>query len=65
MMAEDQPKLPKPVHWIGSSQDDLRNLPDEVARNIGYALWFAQIGDKHPSAKPLKGVRRRGSAGGC
>jgi phage-related protein len=29
-------------------------------RQIGYALYFAQIGDKHPSAKPLKGF---GSAG--
>ena len=22
---------------------------------MGYALWFAQIGDKHPHAKPLRG----------
>jgi phage-related protein len=26
-----------------------------VCRSIGYALHFAQAGDKHPSAKPLKG----------
>lgn len=24
-------------------------------RQIGYALYFTQLGDKHPSAKPLKG----------
>lgn len=26
-----------------------------VRRDIGYALYFAQLGDKHPAAKPLKG----------
>jgi phage-related protein len=45
----------KPVYWIGSSKDDLHGFPNEVCRNIGYALHFAQMGDKHPSAKPLKG----------
>jgi phage-related protein len=34
---------------------DLRDFPDEVRRNIGYALQFAQAGTKHPSAKPLHG----------
>ncbi len=27
---------------------------------MGYALHFAQAGDKHPSAKPLKGFRGAG-----
>ena len=31
-----------------------------MAREIGYALWFAQMGDKHPSAKPLKGFKGAG-----
>jgi phage-related protein len=53
-MAEE-PMKPKPVHWVGGSKDDLRSLPPEAVREIGYALWFAQMGDKHPSAKPLKG----------
>ena len=26
---------------------------------IGYALHFAQMGDKHPSAKPLQGFEER------
>jgi len=38
----------------------LHNFPAEVQRHIGYALHFAQMGDKHPSAKPLQGF---GSAG--
>jgi phage-related protein len=45
----------KPVEWVGSSLKDLRAFPDEAKNNIGHALWFAQKGDKHPSAKPLHG----------
>jgi phage-related protein len=41
--------------WVGSSQDDLRAFPEEARRAVGFALRFAQNGDKHPSAKPLKG----------
>ena len=45
----------KPVHWIGSSREDLRDFPAEVRRDIGFALRTAQNGAKHPSAKPLQG----------
>src|SRR3954462_4761783 len=58
-MADDEAKL-KPVHWVGSSRDDLRDLPRHVAREIGFALWFAQAGAKHPSAKPLRGFKGGG-----
>src|SRR6202012_1075515 len=37
----------KPLRWIGSTLDDLRGLPEPVQAEIGYALFFAQIGDKH------------------
>lgn len=50
----------KPLRWVGSSKQDLLAFPAEVMRGIGYAMHFAQMGDKHPSAKPLKGF---GSAG--
>ena len=43
------------VIWSGSSRDDLRRLSDDVQDEIGYALYFAQRGQRHPSAKPLKG----------
>ncbi|TYQ26087.1 addiction module toxin RelE [Pseudanabaena sp. UWO310] len=49
-----------PVEWIGSSLDDLKNFPDEVQQVVGYALYLAQCGDKHPSAKPLKGFKGAG-----
>lgn len=45
----------KPVHWIGSSLDDLKTFPDDVQDVIGYALYLAQLGGKHPDAKPLTG----------
>jgi phage-related protein len=45
----------KPVRWIAGSRDDLRSFPSPVRRQIGLALHFAQAGDKHPSAKPLRG----------
>ncbi len=44
-----------PLIWVGSSLEDLRSFPDAVERVMGYALYLAQIGDKHPDAKPLKG----------
>lgn len=46
---------PSELHWVGSSKKDLLALPLEVRRTFGYALRFAQNGDKHDNAKPLKG----------
>jgi phage-related protein len=45
----------RPVEWIGSSYKDFIAFPDDVQDHIGYALYVAQIGDKHEDAKPLKG----------
>jgi phage-related protein len=45
----------KPVEWIGTSHDDLRELPDEVRRVFGYALYQAQLGRRHATARRLKG----------
>jgi len=50
----------KPVRWVGPSKKDLCTFPLEVRRDVGYALHFAQAGDKHPSAKPLKGFKGSG-----
>src|SRR5438093_4474923 len=46
--------------WVGSSLDDLRAFPDDVKRAMGYALYLAQAGGKHPNAKPLKGFAGAG-----
>ena len=45
----------KPLFWMGSSRRDLRACPHEVQDTIGYALYLAQLGDKHDQTKPLKG----------
>jgi len=51
---------PKPVEWVGSSLKDLKAFPEVVRQDIGYALYLAQCGEKHPSAKPLKGFKGGG-----
>lgn len=48
---------PKPVEWIANALDDLKNFPEDVQQAVGYALYRAQCGEKHLSAKPLKGFR--------
>jgi len=45
----------KPLEWIGSSHKDLMALPSEIRRFFGFALSLAQAGDKHDTAKVLKG----------
>jgi phage-related protein len=34
----------------------LSAFPDPVQRHVGFALYQAQMGNKHPDAKPLKHV---------
>lgn len=45
----------KPVHWVGSSREDVQRFPTAVKRDIGFALDTAQRGGKPPAAKPLQG----------
>ena len=47
---------PKPIRWVGSSKDDVRDFPRDVRRRVGGALWDAQCGLKAPYAKPLRGL---------
>jgi phage-related protein len=51
---------PKPVEWVASSKDDLREFPKDVRRVMGQAIDDAQHGGEHPSAKALKGFGGRG-----
>jgi phage-related protein len=41
--------------WVGPSLDDMRGFPEEVRQVMGFALYLAQVGDKHVAAKPLRG----------
>ena len=54
-MSRGLPDSAKPIEWVGSSLDDLRGFPPEVRRDFGQALFEAQLGGRHPAAKPLSG----------
>src|SRR4051812_46846599 len=53
IMSERTP--PKPLFWIASSKDDVLELSEDVRREVGFALYQAQIGRRHESVKTLKG----------
>ena len=44
----------KKLDFLGSSREDLKEFPEEVKQDIGYALFEAQKGLKPAAAKPLK-----------
>jgi phage-related protein len=45
--------LLKELFWVGSCRKDLRAFPQPVREVMGFALFLAQRGEKHPDAKPL------------
>jgi phage-related protein len=45
----------KSVEWVGSSYKDFVSFPAAIQQEMGHALYLAQIGRIHSSAKPLKG----------
>ena len=49
------PTPTKPLRWVASSKKDLMAMPETVQDTFGYALHLAQVGQKHPDAKPMKG----------
>jgi phage-related protein len=42
--------------FIADSRKVLGGFPPSVQRQVGFALYQAQMGDKHIDAKPLKGI---------
>lgn len=48
-------KKVKDLGWIGSSKKDFIAFPKDVKKEMGHALYMAQEGGKHKSAKPLNG----------
>ncbi len=45
----------KRLDFVGSSREDLREFPEEVRQDVGFALFQIQKGAKPAFAKPLKG----------
>ena len=54
-MTEPEKKQPKQLKWVGSSKKDLSEFPEEVRFEMGFALYTAQLGETHESAKMFKG----------
>jgi phage-related protein len=46
----------KPLLWLGNSKQLFKEFPSEVQREMGYALFLAQLGGRHKTmAKTLAG----------
>lgn len=50
----------KVLHWLGPTQDDLRAFPEEVRKEIGFALYLAQTGDRAPNTLTMSGFGNAG-----
>jgi phage-related protein len=46
----------RPITWLGSSLDDLKELPGSAQREIGFSIHQVQEGKTPLNAKPLKGI---------
>jgi phage-related protein len=50
------PVTRKPLHFLGSSLDDLRAFPEEARRDAGFNLDFVQRGMEPLNWKPMQAV---------
>src|SRR6202011_3692899 len=51
-----RPHEPRPLIWRGASKTDFMAFPPTAQREMGYALFLAQMGERHPTmAKTLAG----------
>ena len=48
--------MPKPLKFVGSSLDDLRNFPDEARRAAGFELRAVQNGLEPSDWKPMRAI---------
>lgn len=48
----------KPLRFLGSSQDDLRNFSDEARKAAGFDLYAVQRGLEPRDWKPMQGIGR-------
>jgi len=45
----------KPIHWVGSAKKDLAAFPGPARREVGFALYLAQLGMQAMQVKALRG----------
>ena len=55
MLVPEKPEDPRKLVWLVDSLDRLTGFPPAVRQKLGFALYQAQIGQKHESAKMLRG----------
>jgi len=46
----------KPVHFVGSSREDMRELPEDVRETAGHQLFKVQQGKEPDDWKPMSTV---------
>ena len=51
----DVPEQPRKLVWLVDTLDRVKGFPTAVRQKLGFALYQAQVGGKHESAKPLRG----------
>lgn len=51
----EKPERPRKLVWLVDSLDQLTGFPPTVRQKLGFALYQAQIGQMHESAKMLHG----------
>lgn len=56
MREHEEKPAAKPLVWMGDSLEGVRGFPPPAKDEIGFALYQAQIGNKHVNAKPMKGL---------
>jgi hypothetical protein len=55
----DKPNDPRKLIWLADSLDRLARFPWPVRHMLGFALYQAQIGQTHESAKILRQLARK------
>ena len=53
----EKPEQPRKLVWLVDSLDRLTGFPPAVRQKLGFALYQAQIGQKHESAKMLRSFK--------
>jgi phage-related protein len=54
-LVPEKPEQPRKLVWLVDSLDRLKGFPPAVRQKLGFALYQAQIGQRHESAKMLHG----------
>ena len=54
-LVSEEPERPRKLVWLVDSLDRLTRFPPAVRQKLGFALYQAQIGQRHGSAKMLHG----------